>query len=273
MKHLFSILAVVLSVSLGVNAQTKPEKKSGPSIVTPTGGVKRPEDPYKTRAYPWHKNITATVFWVGEKPTPRNLTPNKKSSWDTQWQRNFGGFDDPDKSQRVGYRPIAFIPRQNPFYIALPYNDVINHRQHKPEASKVIPWFRRAMKPPGKTTCKGRWVQIVFKGKVCYAQWEDCGPWTTTDYQYVFLNKPPKNKQNKGAGIDVSPAVRDYLGMKSGDQVSWRFIDFYRIRTRGPWALYGDNNPFRYPRKDPDFDANQRYMKYLKKIRDQAGKQ
>ncbi len=272
MKHLFFILALALPFMLELKAQTSPGKKSGPSIVTPTGDTKRPEDPYKTRAYPWHKGITATVFWVGEEPTPRNLTPNKASSWDTQWQRNFGGYDNPDKSQRAGYRPIAFIPRQNPFYVALPYNDVINHRQHKPEASKVIPWFRRAMKPAGKTTCKGRWVQIVFNSKVCYAQWEDCGPWTTTDYEYVFLNKPPKNKENKGAGIDVSPAVRDYLGMKSGDKVHWRFIDFYRIRTRGPWALYGDNNPFRYPKQDPDFDANQRYMKYLKKIRDEAGR-
>ena len=35
-----------------------------------------------------------------------------------------------------------FVPRQNPFYIALPYNDV-SHGQFKPEAPLVVPWFGR----------------------------------------------------------------------------------------------------------------------------------
>ena len=247
----------------------KPTKPAGPVINTPTA---KPEDPYTQQNYPWHKNITATIFWVGETPTPKNPTPNHASSWDRYWQKSFGGFDDPDPTNRVSYRPISFIPKQNPFYIALPYNDVINHKAHKPEAKKVIPWFRRAMAKPGTTTCKGRWVQIVYGKKVCYAQWEDCGPFTTDDYEYVFLNKRPKNKENKGAGIDVSPAVRDYLGLKSGDKVHWRFIDFRRIRSRGPWSLHGTNNPFLDPKQDPDYDANIRYMNYLRKIRDDANR-
>ena len=50
--------------------------------------------------------------------------------------------------------------------------------------------------------------------------------------------------QNKGAGIDISPAVRDYLGITGGTAiVHWRFVEFYRI-PRGPWSKYGDNNPF-----------------------------
>jgi len=79
-------------------------------------------------------------------------TPNHASSWDVNWQENFGGYDNPDPSARVGYRPKAFIPKQNPFYIALPYNDCINHALHKPEAKKVIPWFKRVNPRPGKTT-------------------------------------------------------------------------------------------------------------------------
>jgi len=39
----------------------------------------------KNTTYPWKKNITATVFWVGEKPTAKNPTPNNKSSWDQNW--------------------------------------------------------------------------------------------------------------------------------------------------------------------------------------------
>ena len=267
---LIAIIAGCLSPLL--LAQTS-GKKSGPSISTPTGKTARPEDPYKRHNYPWHKNITATVFWIGEKPTPNNLTPNKASSWDTKWQSNYGGFDNPDPAHRIGYRPRAFTPKQNPFYIALPYNDVVNHLRHKPEASKVVPWFRRALQPPGKTTCKGRWVQIIYNGKSCFAQWEDCGPFSTTDYEYVFLNRRPKNKSNDGAGIDVSPAVRDYLKLKSGGKVHWRFIDFRVIRhLRGPWTMYGKNNPYKDPKQDPDYIANVRYMNYLRKIRDNAYK-
>ena len=54
----------------------------------------------------------------------------------------------------------------------------------------------------------------------------------------------PPTPQNKGAGIDISPAVRDYLGITGGTAiVHWRFVEFYRI-PRGPWSKYGDNNPF-----------------------------
>ena len=46
-----------------------------------------------------------------------------------------------------------------------------------------------------------------------YAQWEDCGPFRTDHFQYVFQNERPKPNLNRGAGLDVSPAVRDYLGL------------------------------------------------------------
>ena len=160
--------------------------------------------------YPWRLNITATVFWVGEEPTERNPVANHKSSWD---------------------------------YVARPYNDV-SRGEHKAEASRVIPWFRREYAGKGQSVCKGRWVQIVYNKRSCFAQWEDCGPFTTEDWPYVFGDKPPVNTQNKGAGIDISPAVRDYLGITGGTAiVHWRFVEFYRI-PRGPWSKYGDNNPF-----------------------------
>lgn len=229
----------------------------------------RSHSPFKKHKYPWKMNITATIFWVGESPSGRNKTHNHSSSWDTHWAKNFGGFDDPDPSARHKhyFRPKAFKPKQNPFYIALPYNDRIDWRKHKPEASKVIPWFKKYNPKPGKTVCKGRWLQIVYNKKVCYAQWEDCGPWTTDDWRYVFGNRKPKNKHNNGAGIDVSPAVRDYLGMKSGDKLHWRFIDFEDV-PKGPWARYGDNNPFVNPEMDRDLVTKRAYMEYLRKRRD-----
>lgn len=250
---------LLISVLLGVCASAQ-----GPRISSPTALT----DPFKAQQYSWKKNITATIFWIGEKPTPRNPTPNHASSWDTRWQQSYGGYDNPKKETRtLDFRPKAFIPRQNPFYIALPYNDRIDHRKHKPEASRVIPWFKKYQPKPGETVCKGRWLQIVFGNKVCYAQWEDCGPFTTTDWRYVFGPHRPANKNNQQAGIDVSPAVRDYLAMKSGDKVHWRFIDFEFV-PHGPWSKYGDNNPFVNPVMDKDMLAKKRYMQYLRELRE-----
>lgn len=216
----------------------------GPSVVAPTQSRQVVQNGIPK--YPWHLGATATIFWVGEQPTARNPTPNCKSSWDTKWMQNFGGYDNPNPKARRGYLPKGFTPKQNPFYVALPYNDVLNHRQHKPEAAKVIPWFKSYNPRPGQTVCKGRWVEIARNGKVCFAQWEDCGPFSTTNWEYVFRYEEVKNKKNKAAGIDVSPAVRDYLGIKSGQKVHWRFVEFAHVE-RGPWSLYGTNNPFVNP--------------------------
>jgi hypothetical protein len=59
----------------------------------------------------------------------------------------------------------------------------------------------------------------------------------------VFGNERPKPNLNQGAGLDVSPAVRDYLGLKQTDVSDWRFVDFSEV-PRGPWANLGENNTF-----------------------------
>ncbi len=192
--------------------------------------------------YPWKKQIVTTTFWIGEKPTKNNPVPNHQSSWDQEWAKNYGGTDTPDPAQRVDYRPAAFIPGQNPFYVALPYNDV-QMSGHKPEAEKVIPWFKDDFRGAGKTVCKGRWLAIRFKDRVAYAQWEDCGPFRTDHSAYVFGDERPKPNLNKGAGLDVSPAVRDFLGMNDTDVTDWKFVDFAEV-PQGPWAKHGDNNTF-----------------------------
>jgi len=191
--------------------------------------------------YPWKEGIVTTVFWIGEGTTARNPTPNRASSWDPNWLGNYGGVDHPDR--RNGYLPVSFVPGQNPFYCALPYNDV-THGTTKPEASFVIPWFRQAFQQAGHSVCKGRWLAIRHGNRVCYAQWEDCGPFRTDHWQYVFGKERPKPNLNGGAGLDVSPAVRDFLGMNATKDVcDWKFVDFSEVPT-GPWARYGDNNNF-----------------------------
>ncbi len=180
----------------------------------------------------WKRNVVATVFWVGEQPTENNPTPNNKSAWDVNWESNFGGYDDPNS--REGYLPKGFAPQMNPFYIALPYNDIGKDFRHRPEASTVIPWFWERYQGDGISVCKGRWLAIHHKGKICYAQWEDVGPFATDHFEYVFGKEEPRMNRNQAAGLDVSPAVRDFLGMNGNGMVEWKFVEDYEV-PRGPW--------------------------------------
>ncbi len=211
-----------------------------PQVVIPTTGTVTRMAPGR---YPWKRNIVTTVFWIGESAAPpRNPVANVKSSWDAAWKTNYGGYDDPDPKNRRNFIPVAFRPKQNPFYIALPYNDVTKGTT-KPEARKVIPWFKKSFVQEGRSVCKGRWVAIRKGNKVAYAQWEDCGPFRTDHWQYVFGNQRPLPNLNRGAGLDVSPAVRDYLGLKGMDVTDWRFVEVSEVPP-GPWRLHGDNNTF-----------------------------
>jgi hypothetical protein len=192
--------------------------------------------------YLWKRQIVTTIFWIGEMPTANNPTPNHSSSWDKNWAKSFGGFDDPNPSHRSDYTPVKFTPRQNPFYCALPYNDKTSNG-HRPEAAHVIPWFKEAYQGPAVSVCKGRWIAIRKGNRIAYAQWEDAGPFRTDHWQYVFGDERPKPNLNKGAGLDVSPAVRDYLGLKETDVTDWQFVDFKEV-PRGPWSRLGENNTF-----------------------------
>jgi hypothetical protein len=106
-----------------------------------------------------------------------------------------------------------------------------------------VPWFKEAYQGPGVSTCKGRWIEIRKGNKTAYAQWEDAGPFRTDHWQYVFGNERPKPNLNKGAGLDVSPAVRDYLGINETDVTDWKFVEFSEVPP-GPWSKLGDNNTF-----------------------------
>ncbi len=192
--------------------------------------------------FPWKRDIVTTVFWIGEAPAGNNPVPNRSSSWDKDWAKSYGGFDDPNPAHRSDYMPVKFTPRQNPFYCALPYNDKAG-TGHRPEAPQVVPWFKEAYQGPGVSTCKGRWIAIRKGNRVVYAQWEDAGPFRTDHWQYVFGDQRPKPNLNKGAGLDVSPAVRDYLGLTETEVTDWKFVDFSEV-PRGPWSRLGENNTF-----------------------------
>lgn len=205
-----------------------------PFRVAPAARIvaERPSSPFH-RSHAWKRNVIATVFWVGEEPTENNPTPNHMSAWDMNWEANFGGYDHPE--QRDGFHPAGFTPRLNPFYVALPYNDVAKGGVHRPEASEVIPWFWERYQGDGISVCKGRWIAIHHEGRVCYAQWEDVGPFEVDHWKYVFGSENPRPNRNKNAGIDVSPAVRDFLGMRGNARVEWRFVEDHEVPD-GPWS-------------------------------------
>jgi hypothetical protein len=182
----------------------------------------------------WKQNITATVFWVGERAS--DISPsNERSAWDKLWMTHYGGYDTPDEVERtVWYTPKSFRPRENPFYVALPYCDLINGK-FRPEAPAVIPWFWSNYRGSGISVCKDRWVGIYAHGRVAFAQWEDVGPFETDDWAYVFGPAPaPRHGFGQNAGIDISPAVRTYLGLSGVDRVSWRFVEASQV-PGGPW--------------------------------------
>ena len=236
-----------LPVSLS-KLSKKSNKSSGESLlkVDPYGDITKFDPPSRLRSskqrFAWKTDIVTTVFWIGEKPSGNNPVPNRSSSWDSNWTRSYGGYDDPKRTNRRDYIPSAFTPRQNPFYCALPYNDKTSNG-HRREAPQVVPWFKEAYQGPAVSTCKGRWIAIRKGNRVAYAQWEDAGPFRTDHWQYVFGDERPKPNLNRGAGLDVSPAIRDFLGLQDTDVTDWKFVDFKDV-PHGPWSRHGDNNTF-----------------------------
>lgn len=183
--------------------------------------------------YPMHTNISTTLFWVGEEAGEDNKNiSNLPSAWDEEWASHFGGIDDPKK--RSGYLPSRFTPKENPFYFALPYNDFDKKGNRKKEVYTIVPWVNQREWKDSESVLKNQWIKISKNGRVAYAQWEDVGPFNENDAEYVFGNAQPKSKANKHAGLDVSPAVHDFLGLSDMDLVDWQFVDASQVPD-GPW--------------------------------------
>ena len=190
----------------------------------------------KKSKYPWHHNVLATQFYIGET--------SNSTAWDIDAVKSYGGVDDP--THRNGYYPASFIPKQNPFYFALPYSDLTSDGKRRDDA-KLIPWYDINLDKPNYSFVKNRWIEVKYKNRTAYAQWEDCltpflyekgeivGYGGCEYFNYVFGNDAPTYP-----GIDISPALSDYLGMNDtiyghkDDYVSWRFVDEEDVPP-GPW--------------------------------------
>jgi hypothetical protein len=185
----------------------------------------------------WHDAIAATVFWVGETASSDNGgIANAASAWDDYWALHYGGIDDPQ--HRRGYLPM-FAPKENPFYVALPLNDFDEDGGPIPAIASSVPWASAA---DGESVLKNQWVEIRHDGTSVFAQWEDVGPFLEDDRAYVLGGARPANTHGVGAGIDLSPAVRDYLGVGDVSVVEWRLVRDDAV-PKGPWTDVRTTSP------------------------------
>lgn len=192
-----------------------------------------------TSAYPWHNDVLATQFYIGEGGL------SGTTAWDCHAVNHYGGIDSP--FGRNGYLP-SFTPKENPYYLALPYTDIGQVGTHKTE----IPWYDAKLDTGGGYSfVKNRWVILKRGNNVCYGQYEDSltpdildasgkriGYGLPNHFDYVFGSAAPTHP-----GIDVSPALSTCLGMfdatdkvyaHSDALVSWKFVEASEVPA-GNW--------------------------------------
>ncbi len=182
------------------------------------------------------KYAMTSLFWCGEPGGADNAgITNAQSYWDEEWVKHFGGVDDPKR--RNGYHPRGFTPKENPFYFALPYGEFKADGKTLKASAKRVPWYKPGLKP----LLKNRWIVVLHKGRICCGQWQDVGPAdkdsvaSESDFPWVFgKRKKPLNTFDKGAGLDLSPAMWDCLGMTDNAMTAWSLIE-ERFVPDGPW--------------------------------------
>jgi hypothetical protein len=223
-----SALPEITTPSLGT--ASKKYSSSADNLASTTPVHKGPKN-----IYPWKKNIITTMFYIGEGPTPISSTTNEASAWDEDWRRSNGGADSPN--DRNGYAPASHAARVNPFYVALPFNDLA----FPDKARRWLPtgWYRPPRDGKQISACKDRWVEIKNQaGRSCFAQWEDVGPLRYDQAEYVFGSERPDTYTR--AGLDVGPAVIQYLNLNDKNPItSWRFVDDEDVPP-GVWLKYDE---------------------------------
>lgn len=204
--------------------------------------------------YPWHTDIVATTFWVGEIHDPDAADGSQvRSAYDSFWLESYGGCDGKvidgsceteKRTEKDRWLPRNMTPLENPFYLDLPFDDVNDPRAFAIRPY-VVPWadepgYAGREKDKSFSYMKNRWVRITKDDRECYGQIQDAGPGVYDDDGYVFGDNDarPANTDYNGAGLDVSPALNGCLGFEAlngaNDRVSWQFVDDEDVPD-GPW--------------------------------------
>ena len=98
-----------------------------------------------------------------------------------------------------GFFPTRMTPRENPFYLDLPFDDVNNAAAFSQRA-QLIPWaddpgYAGHAHDPAFSYMKNRWVELMRDGRTCYGQIEDAGPEPTTTTGTFRHRQPPSGQQ------------------------------------------------------------------------------
>jgi hypothetical protein len=187
--------------------------------------------------------VPASVFRVGVAVPGQGVDAQSMSSgWDRSWAAHYGGCDgigSPGASCRSDlaartapdWFPVALVPKENPYYVGLPYNDV------DPGADRTaVPWSRdpgyaEHLRDRTFSLLKNRWVQVTGASGTCYAQVEDTGP-GASDPGYVLRGDRPA----RTPALNLSPALARCLGITDPAAVTpvdWAFVD---RPPSGPWT-------------------------------------
>ncbi|WP_218129986.1 hypothetical protein [Pseudonocardia oroxyli] len=214
------------------------------------------------RVYPVHTDVVATTFWVGEIFDPQAADGSQElSAYDSHWLKSYGGCDGVVVDGRCeterrtvanGFFPTVMTPRENPFYLDLPFDD-LNDPDAFAMRADVVPWagdpgYAGRADDRRFSYMKNRWVQLTKDGVTCFGQVQDAGPGQYADHVYVFGadDARPQNARYNGAGMDVSPALNGCLGFADlngqDDRVSWRFVDDVGVPD-GPWKTVVTTSP------------------------------
>jgi len=165
-----------------------------------------------------------TVFWLENRPELIIRCRTIEVPGTANWTGNYGGLDNPDSSTRPQRYSGGVYPPPESLLLCACRTTMSMHGQFKPEAPLVIPWFKQAYTGPGQSVCKDRWVAIRKENRTCYAQWEDCGPFRTDHFQYVFQNERPKPNLNDGGWVGCFlPQSAITSDSNATDTTDWQF--------------------------------------------------
>jgi hypothetical protein len=263
----FSLIPLVLVAAVGCGNTHKATTTSLPGTRTTVSNLR--EKMCNARAKkqfagikggPW-KHVTASTFYIGEEANTSNANiSNITTAWSEFAVSDFGGVDswgpinpddwDGQRYQRNGFCPKDFRAKENIFYLALPTLDHDEHGRVKAAEKQVrngarylpeLQRFHHGRFREDQSPFKNLWVEVVFHGRSAFGQLEDIGPSdkhdrSVSDYKYVWGKaKKPKNKFGMHAGIDLSPALTDYLGTDGKGKIHWRFVPAKQVPD-GPWT-------------------------------------
>lgn len=257
-RSLAILAALAVLVGCGGDPSSSGERPSDAtaSVTVQSPSQAAPQRPQETSygagsaTYVVHRRIPATTFWVGEVFDAKAADGSQRiSTYDSRWMKHYGGCDGrvrkgvcrtERRRARNGWFPKRMRPKQNPFYLDVPFDDVNDPIGFRTRC-QVIPWAKtqapHRCRDRNYSYLKNRWVKLTGRsGRVCYGQVQDAGPGHYHDAAYVFGGARPANRRYGAAGLDVSPALNGCLGFRrlngTGDLVTWQFVD---RPGRGPW--------------------------------------